>query len=103
MRHELVHVVIEAIGGNQTPRWFAEGFALHLAGEGKLLEQNGKSPLLAPQELEHRLANAKTSAEMKMAYAAAYRTVRELIRMEGENKLWKRVAQRSYDVSASLR
>ena len=101
LRHELVHVVIEALGGNQTPRWLAEGLALHLAGEGKLLEQKG--PLMAPKELEHRLTNVKTAAEMKDAYAAAYRTVRELIRMEGENKLWKRVAQRSYDVSASLR
>ena len=100
LRHELVHVVIEAVG-DQTPRWLAEGIALHLAGEGKLLAQKG--PLMAPKELEHKLANAKTAAEMKDAYAATYRTVRELIRMEGENKLWKRVAQRSYDVSASLR
>ena len=58
---------------------------------------------MAPKELEQKLANPKTAAEMKQAYAAAYRTVRELIRVEGENKLWKRVAQRSYDVSASLR
>ena len=101
LRHELVHVVIEAVGGSQTPRWLAEGMALHLAGEGKLLEQRGNVPLIAPKELEQKLANAKTAAEMKEAYAAAYRTVRELIRVEGENKLWQRVAQRSYDVSAS--
>lgn len=54
-------------------------------------------------ELVHVVTGAKTDAEMKEAYAAAYRTVRELIRVEGENKLWKRVAQRSYDVSASRR
>jgi stage II sporulation protein D len=103
LRHELVHVVIEAVGGSQTPRWLAEGIALHLAGEGKLLEQHGKGPAPAPKELEQKLSTAKTAAEMKDAYAAAYRSVRELIRMEGENKLWKRVAQRRYDVSASRR
>jgi hypothetical protein len=101
LRHELVHVVIEAVGGSQTPRWLAEGMALHLAGEGKLLDQRGNVPVIAPKELEQKLANAKTAAEMKEAYAVAYRTVRELIRVEGENKLWQRVAQRSYDVSAS--
>ena len=103
LRHELVHVVIDAVGRNQTPRWLAEGIALHLAGEGKLLAQRGNAPAMSPKDLEHKLANAKTAAELKDAYAAAYRTVRELIRVEGENKLWKRVAQRSYDVSASLR
>jgi hypothetical protein len=76
---------------------------LHLAGEGKLLEQERNAVALRPKELEDKLANAKTAAEMKQAYAAAYRTVRELIRVEGENKLWKRVAQRSYDVSAGRR
>jgi stage II sporulation protein D len=103
LRHELVHVVIDAVGGNRTPRWLAEGIALHLAGEGKLLEQERNAVALRPKELEDKLANAKTAAEMKQAYAAAYRTVRELIRVEGENKLWKRVAQRSYDVSAGRR
>jgi hypothetical protein len=103
LRHELVHVVIEAVGGNQTPRWLAEGIALHLAGEGKLLEQPRTAPAIEPNELERKLANAKTAAEMKEAYAAVYRTVRELIRTEGEIKLWKRVAQRSYDISASRR
>jgi stage II sporulation protein D len=103
LRHELVHVVIEAVGGNQTPRWLAEGIALHVAGEGRLIEQQGKGPAMSPEQIERKLATAKTAAEMKEAYAAAYRTVRELVRTEGENKLWKRIAQRSYDVSASLR
>jgi stage II sporulation protein D len=101
LRHELVHVVIDAVGGNRTPRWLAEGIALHLAGEGKLLEQQRNAQVIGPKEVEQKLATAKTAAEMKQAYAAAYRTVRELIRVEGENKLWKRVAQRSYDVSAN--
>jgi stage II sporulation protein D len=103
LRHELVHVVVDQIGGGQTPRWFAEGIALYLAGEGKLLEPYAKGPALSPQEIDRKLASAKSADETKTVYAAAYRIVRDMVRIEGENKLWKRVAQRSYDVSANVR
>lgn len=97
LQHELVHVVIDTLGGGKTPRWFAEGIALYVAGEGKLIQQNAESSVMSGYDLEHKLATAKTSMEMKSAYAAAYQAVRNLVRAEGENKLWKRVAQRSYD------
>ena len=103
LRHELVHVFIDAVGGKQTPRWLAEGLALYIAGEGKLLELYVKGPALSPNDLERKLASVKSADEMKAAYAAAYKTVRDLIRVEGENKLWQRVAQRSYDVTATAR
>jgi stage II sporulation protein D len=103
LRHELVHVVIDSVGGKQTPRWLTEGFALYIAGEGKLLERYAKGPTLSPNDLERKLVTAKSADEMKAAYAAAYKTVRDLIRVEGENKLWQRVAQRSYDVTATAR
>lgn len=103
LRHELVHVVIDAVGGKQAPRWLAEGLALYLAGEGKLLERYAKGPALPPNDLERKIASVKSADEMKAAYAAAYQTVRDLIRVEGENKLWQRVAQRSYDVTATVR
>ncbi|HKS09350.1 MAG TPA: SpoIID/LytB domain-containing protein [Pyrinomonadaceae bacterium] len=103
LRHELVHVFIDAVGGKQTPRWLAEGFALYIAGEGKLLERFAKGPALSPNDLERKLAAVKSADEMKAAYAAAYKTVRDLVRVEGENKLWQRVAQRSYDVTATAR
>lgn len=102
LQHELVHVVIDTLGGGKTPRWLAEGIALHVAGEGKLIQQNAKDNLMSPYDLERKLAAARTPAEMKSAYAAAYQAVRDLIRVEGENKLWKRVAQRSYDGLARL-
>jgi stage II sporulation protein D len=103
LRHELVHVVVDAIGGKQTPRWMAEGIALYVSGEGRLIERYAKGPAVSPAELERKLASASSAAEMKTAYAAAYKTVRELVHSEGENKLWQRVAQRSYDVSAAGR
>jgi len=97
LQHELVHVVIDTLGGGKTPRWLAEGIALYIAGEGKLIQQTAKGAVTSPADLERKLATAKTSTEMKAAYAAAYEAVRDLLRVEGENKLWKRVAQRSYD------
>jgi hypothetical protein len=60
-------------------------------------------PALSAYPLEQKLAAAKSTDEMKAANAAAYRTVRNMVRVEGENKLWQRVAQRSYDVSAVAR
>jgi stage II sporulation protein D len=103
LRHELVHVMIDSAGGNQTPRWLAEGLALYVSGEGKLFERYAKGPVLSPDDLERKLASAKSADEMKAAYAAAYKTMGDLIRVEGENKLWQRVARRSYDVTATAR
>jgi len=94
LRHELVHVFIDAIGGSQTPRWLTEGLALFLAGEGRSFESTRETMSVAT--VEQALAAPKSAGEMKSAYAAAYNLVKELIRVEGEKKVWKRVADRSY-------
>jgi hypothetical protein len=96
LRHELAHALIDALGNGQTPRWLAEGMALYLAGEGSLYKST-KSTSAA--NVEQALAAAKSAADMKSAYAAAYHLVRELIYREGENKVWKRLADRSYSVN----
>ncbi|HEU0253839.1 MAG TPA: hypothetical protein VFR12_12465, partial [Pyrinomonadaceae bacterium] len=98
IRHELVHVLIHAIGGGQTPRWFTEGLAIHLAGEGRWIERYSPKSSISIGTLEQALASAKSQAEMRTAYAAAYETIRTLIRHEGEDKIWKRVAERRYSV-----
>jgi hypothetical protein len=99
VRHELVHVLVDTIGRGQAPRWFAEGIALHLAGEGRLLERAHETMPVAA--IEQALASPKSAAEMKSAYAAAYSLIKELIQREGEQKLWKRLADRSYSVNVS--
>ena len=96
LRHELVHVLIDAIGGGQTPRWLTEGMALFLAGEGRLLENNRQTSALSVAMVEQALTGPKSAGEMKSAYAAAYNLVKELIRAEGEKKVWKRVADGRY-------
>lgn len=96
LRHELVHVLIDAIGGGQTPRWLTEGMALFLAGEGRLLESNRQTTVLSVAMVEQALTAPKSAGEMMSAYAAAYHLVKELIRVEGEKKVWKRVADQRY-------
>jgi stage II sporulation protein D len=92
LRHELVHVLIDNIGGH-TPRWFAEGLAIYFAGEGPLVSSNSTRSTITTDQIEQRLAAAKTAAEMKAAYAAAYNEVRRLVNSEGETKVWRRLGR----------
>jgi hypothetical protein len=99
LRHELVHVLIDTIGGGETPRWFTEGMAIYIAGEGRLFEKQMSS--LSAEKIDQALSSAKSADEMRAAYAAAYNVVKQLIRVEGEIKVWKRLADRSYSVKAA--
>ena len=100
VRHELVHVMIDAIGGGHTPRWLTEGMAVYVAGEGRLIEGRDLMNSMSPPTVEQTLAAAKSATDMRNAYAAAYNLVKQLIRSEGEQKVWKRVVDRSYSVKA---
>ena len=96
LRHELAHALIDTLGHGQTPRWLAEGMAIYLAGEGRRFHITNST---SDANIEQTLATAKSADDMKAAYAAAYHRVQELIRREGENKVWKRLADRSYSVN----
>jgi hypothetical protein len=99
LRHELVHVLIETIGNGEAPRWFTEGMALYVAGEGRLFEKQVSS--MSAEKIDQALASAKSADKMRAAYAAAYNLVKQLIRVEGENNVWKRFVDRSYSVKAA--
>ena len=101
LRHELVHVLVDSIGGGQTPRWLAEGMAVHFAGEGKMMERHQTNNVMSVEIVEQTLASPKSAADMRSAYAAAYKIVQGLILAEGESKVWKRVAERRYSIKRS--
>ena len=92
LRHELAHALIDTLSNNQTPRWLAEGLAAYLAGEGKLLERYRSNSVTSTETIEHSLTAPKSPAEMRSAYADAYALVRDLIRTDGETRLWNRLA-----------
>jgi hypothetical protein len=100
LRHELVHVLIDALGGGQTPRWLAEGMAVYIAGEGRFFESPPPMSSISAPTVEQALASVKSATEMRNAYAAAYQLVKRLILSEGEHKIWKRLADRSYSIKA---
>src|SRR5262249_2834046 len=92
LRHELAHVFIDSIGGNRGPRWLGEGFAIHLAGEGRQFAHYSARAELSNDELERRLEHPRTQTEMRELYAQAYRAVAELVRQQGEASVWKKLA-----------
>jgi stage II sporulation protein D len=96
LRHELVHTVIDAVSHGRAPRWLAEGLALHLGGEGRLITRYLPRERLTTAEIEKQLGYGKstmTEIEMRGVYAAAYGEVKRLIANEGEASVWRRVAQ----------
>lgn len=97
IRHELVHIAIDGLGHNQSPRWLAEGLAMYVAGEGvKVSDHTPASNYDSLEDLNRALNSAKTPESMKAAYTAAYYEVRRLVRREGEGNVWKRIEKSGF-------
>ena len=92
LRHELAHVVIDLVSHDRAPRWLEEGFAIYLAGEGRLFSHKAGRKALSTAELEKRLEHPGSQQEMRALYAQAYLAVKELVRNGGEASVWKKVA-----------
>jgi hypothetical protein len=92
LRHELAHVVIDAISHNHAPRWLSEGFAIQLAGEGETIKQYLKRGMLSDDELEKRLERPTSQQDMRGLYAQAYISVARMVREQGEASVWRKLA-----------
>jgi hypothetical protein len=92
LRHELAHVVIDAVSHDRAPRWLEEGFAIYLAGEGPMFSRHASKTKLASAEIEKRLFRPGSQQEMRTLYAQAYTSVLELVRTESETTVWRKIA-----------
>lgn len=90
LKHELAHVIIDAVGHNRAPRWLEEGFAIYLAGEGAMFS-HGPRGAMSDDELERRLQHPRSQAEMHSLYADAYSRVNAMVRNSGEASVWKKL------------
>ena len=91
LRHELAHVFIDAVSRDRAPRWLEEGFAIHLAGEGRLFAHYAKRAVLSTDELEKKLERPGSQQEMRALYAQAYLNVSKMVRDQGESTIWKKL------------
>jgi hypothetical protein len=84
LKHELAHVVIDAISHEHASRWLSEGFAIYLAGEGETIKHYVKRGLFSDEELERRLQRPSSQQDMRGLYAQAYISVASMVREQGE-------------------
>jgi hypothetical protein len=88
--------MIDLVSHGRAPRWLAEGFALHLAGEGRLLARYEPQKRMTTAEIDKQLGYSTwtvSASEMRTVYAAAYGEVRRLVKSEGETNVWKRLTK----------
>jgi hypothetical protein len=94
LRHELAHIMIDAVSNRRAPRWLEEGFALYLAAEGQAISRYvARGSRLSEAELEQRLQRPRTQVEMRSLYAEAYLMVAEMIRRQGEPSVWNKLSR----------
>ena len=92
LRHELAHVVIDAVSHKRAPRWLGEGFSIYLAGEGPGFARFATKTKLSSEEIEKRLERPGSQQEMRMLYSLAYKQVVVLISSGSEASVWRKLA-----------
>ncbi len=93
LHHEYVHIIVNALRQKQIPRWMNEGTALYYSGEGKELLKTEKKLALTKDEIEKQLDSKPKPPEMRTLYAASYREVTEILKIENEVGLWRLITE----------
>ena len=92
LRHELAHVLIDAVSRGRAPHWLAEGFAIYLAGEGGSFARYATKTRMTPEQIEKGLERPGSQQEMRTLYSLAYNQVVYLVQSETESGVWKKLA-----------
>ncbi len=95
LRHEILHLLVEAHVDRATPLWYREGIVLHLAGAPRDPRQGSRPPGAAPRgagpldsdALDRALRRPAGSDEMRRAYAEAQARVEALVAAHGEAQI----------------
>lgn len=78
LRHELAHVALGQLGEERVPRWFTEGFAVVVAGEGSLTRTGAIAraaatrSLIELDDLERGWPSGPTQVELAYAQSASF-------------------------------
>ena len=83
LRHEFLHLLVEANAKPDTPLWFREGLVVYLGGDPPAAEQ----VKMSGGEIDRAIASRRSGAEMRRAYAQAAAMVRDLDRQHGRAKI----------------
>ncbi len=78
LRHEMLHVVVEASANEKTPLWLREGLVEMLAGDAA-----GNSPVLSASETERLLRSSSSRQETQAAHQAACARTHKLVEHYG--------------------
>ncbi len=100
LRHELLHMLIEAHAKPGTPVWYREGLVLYLSQPNAAAQP--KSTFASVSELEKAMQNPLSEEQLRKAYADAHARVSRLAQQYGKQALISWVQQGlPEDVAAS--
>lgn len=85
LRHELLHMLIEAHAKPGTPVWFREGLVLYLSEPNAAAQ--ARTTFSSLSELEKTMRNPASEEQLRKAYADAHALVSRLARQYGKQTL----------------
>jgi stage II sporulation protein D len=85
LRHELLHMLIEAHAKPGSPLWFREGLVLYLSEPNAAIAPNYTFSNV--RDLEAAMRNPESESQLRQAYSDAHSHVAQLAKTYGKDKL----------------